>query len=210
MVEENSYRLAVLGLFVAAFPTGLYFRLRSMASGERLDRREEGWLLVPLRLCGAAFLGGVVAYVINPTWMSWAALPLPAVVRWAGLALCAAALPLMVWVMRSLGKNLTDTVATRRDATLVTHGLYRWVRHPFYGVGFLWFVGLTLLTASGFLAALGAAAFTLLVVRTATEERKLVERFGDAYREYMRRTGRFFPRLWDDPLRKADSVSQAR
>jgi len=36
-----------------------------------------------------------------------------------------------------LGKNLTDTVVTRKEHTLVTSGPYRWVRHPFLcGVGF--------------------------------------------------------------------------
>ncbi len=34
--------------------------------------------------------------------------------------------------LRSLGKNLTDTVVTRRAHTLVTSAPYRWVRHPFY------------------------------------------------------------------------------
>jgi protein-S-isoprenylcysteine O-methyltransferase Ste14 len=37
--------------------------------------------------------------------------------------------------------------------------------------------------------------FTLLALRTRTEERYLIERFGDQYRDYMKRVGRFFPRL---------------
>ena len=39
---------------------------------------------------------------------------------------------LIVWAFQSLGSNLTDTVVTRRQHTLITHGPYRWVRHPFY------------------------------------------------------------------------------
>jgi protein-S-isoprenylcysteine O-methyltransferase Ste14 len=35
----------------------------------------------------------------------------------------------------------------------------------------------------------------LIIARTSTEERKLVDRFGDDYVEYMRRTGRFLPRI---------------
>jgi protein-S-isoprenylcysteine O-methyltransferase Ste14 len=38
-------------------------------------------------------------------------------------------------------------------------------------------------------------AFAMLVVRTRIEEEKLIERFGDDYRAYMARTGRFLPRL---------------
>ena len=39
---------------------------------------------------------------------------------------------LLVWTFRCLGKNLTDTVVTRQEHTLVMQGPYRWVRHPFY------------------------------------------------------------------------------
>ena len=39
------------------------------------------------------------------------------------------------------------------------------------------------------------ARFGLLALRTRIEERYLVERFGDKYRAYMDRVGRFFPKL---------------
>jgi len=39
---------------------------------------------------------------------------------------------LLIWTLRTLGANLTDTVITRKEHTLVTSGPYRWVPHPFY------------------------------------------------------------------------------
>ena len=36
--------------------------------------------------------------------------------------------------------------------------------------------------------------FTLLALRTKTEETYLIERFGDQYRDYMARVGRFLPK----------------
>jgi protein-S-isoprenylcysteine O-methyltransferase Ste14 len=36
----------------------------------------------------------------------------------------------------------------------------------------------------------------LYLVRVPREERMLLEQFGDAYRDYMQRTGRIIPRLW--------------
>jgi protein-S-isoprenylcysteine O-methyltransferase Ste14 len=116
--------------------------------------------------------------------------------RWIGACLAVFGVPpLLFWTFHSLGKNLTDTVVTRRDHTLVTHGPYRWVRHPFYDVLLLWVVSMSLLTANWLLALFGLTAFAMLVVRTRIEEDKLIERFGDEYREYMARTGRFLPRL---------------
>ncbi len=42
----------------------------------------------------------------------------------------------------------------------------------------------------------GGIALGLLVLRTRIEEEKLIERFGEDYKEYMKRTGRFLPRLF--------------
>ena len=101
----------------------------------------------------------------------------------------------MFWTFHSLGKNLTDTVVTRRVHTLVTHGPYRWVRHPFYDVMLLWVISMSVLTANWLLALLGVSAFAMMVIRTRIEEEKLIERFGDEYRTYMKRTGRFLPNV---------------
>jgi protein-S-isoprenylcysteine O-methyltransferase Ste14 len=40
--------------------------------------------------------------------------------------------------------------------------------------------------------------FTLLALRTRIEERYLIERFGDPYRDYMKRVGRFLPKAFRD------------
>jgi protein-S-isoprenylcysteine O-methyltransferase Ste14 len=152
--------------------------------------------MIGLRLCGLVALIALVAYLINPSWMGWAYLPLPTWLRWIGACLAVFALPLLLfWTFHSLGKNLTDTVVTRREHTLVTHGPYRWVRHPFYDVVLLGVVSMSLLTANWLLALSGLTTFAMLVVRTRIEEEKLIERFGDEYRAYMARTGRFLPRL---------------
>ena len=85
----------------------------------------------------------------------------------------------MYWTLTNLGKNLTDTVATRRDATLVTSGPYHFVRHPFYVTAALLMAGVALLSANWFIGACGLAGIVLLVARTPKEEEKLVEKFGD-------------------------------
>ena len=200
MADDQTFRL-ILALGMMAFlPVALYHRVRSQASGEKLDRRQEGlFILLTLRPCGLAAMGGLVRFVLNPAWMSWASLPLPTAVRWAGVAVGVPTVAFGIWTFRSLGRNITDTVVTRREHTLVTSGPYRYVRHPFYVTAALAFTANALTTANWFIALTGFAALVLLVIRTATEETKLVERFGDDYRRYMARTGRFFPRLRSAP-----------
>lgn len=197
MTTESTFRAVTIASITLCLPISLYYRIKSQATGEPLARREEGVLvMVGLRLCGVLSWALFAAYLMNPAWVSWSSLALPAWVRWAGGTFGLLVVPpLLFWTFHSLGKNLTDTVVTRREHTLVTHGPYRWVRHPFYGVVFLWVLSLSLLTANWLLALLGGVAVTLLVTRSRVEEAKLAERFGDDYRAYAQRTGRFFPLL---------------
>jgi protein-S-isoprenylcysteine O-methyltransferase Ste14 len=195
MPQDDLFRLLLAGAFLAMMPLGAYFRFQSGRSGEKLDRRQEGWfMLVALRLLGLLLWLGFIAYLIWPTWFESLRLPVPLGGRIAGLFVGACAIALFVSVLRHLGKNLTDTVVTRREHTLVATGPYRWVRHPFY-VAYLLSIGATtLVAANGFFIVVGLPVFVLLYLRTAQEEAELVKRFGHEYRDYMYRTGRFFPR----------------
>ena len=201
--DDQTFRL-ILALGMAAFvPVALYHRVRSQATREKLDRRQEGlFILLTLRPLGLAAMGGLVAFLLDPAWMAWSSLPLPVALRWAGVAVGVPTVALGIWTFRSLGRNITDTVVTRREHTLVTSGPYRYVRHPFYVTTALALVANSLTTANWFVALTGAAALALMVIRTTTEEAKLVERFGDDYRRYTARTGRFFPRLRSAPAAK--------
>lgn len=196
MNDDLVFRNALLAIVALVLPVLLYYRIRSQATGEPLDRRQEGlFILATLRPVAAAAYGGIIAFLIDPAWMAWSSVPLPSGVRWAGVGVCAASAVLWIWTFYRLGPNLTDTVVTRRAHALVTNGPYRWVRHPFYGCVALFTGGTALLAANWFVAVTGALVVVLLVVRTRTEEAHLLARFGPAYERYINRTGRFLPRL---------------
>ena len=133
--------------------------------------------------------------MINPQWMAWASVPVPIWLRWCGFVFIGLGGFLIVWTFSNLGKNLTDTVVTRQNHTLVTTGPYRYVRHPFYLAGFLALMGGSIVTANWFSLLAGLVPLSFLVVRTRIEEDKLIERFGDEYRDYMAATGRFLPKF---------------
>lgn len=196
MTGEDLFRWTMVAGFVAVVAITLPHRIKSN-SGESLDRRKEGvFVLVTLRPVAAALWFSIIGYMINPQWMAWSALPLPAGIRWIGAALCIAAIALLLWTLPALGTNLTDTVVTRAQHTLVTRGPYRWIRHPFYvAMGFLTF-GCCLLAANWFMFVTGVVVFGLLAFRSRAEEEQLLARFGEPYREYRERTGRFVPKWW--------------
>jgi protein-S-isoprenylcysteine O-methyltransferase Ste14 len=191
------YRWLILGVLLSALGTSGYFRRRARIEGGTIGRREEGALLVALRaLVTLPLLAAIVAYVVNPGWMSWSAFDAPTWARLAGVALGVLSIPSVYWVLTSLGKNVSETVLTKPDHELVTVGPYRWVRHPLYTTG------LTLLLAVGLMAAnvalllfVALAAIMIRFVVIPREESALADRFGEEYRRYMRRTGRLLPRL---------------
>lgn len=196
MPADNHFRIALVLLLVPTFAVGAYHRIRA-ASGEKISHREEGYVFATvLRLGGLVLWIGTFGYLLFPTYFQWAAMPAPNWLRWLGLGVGAFGPLLMYWTMSSLGKNLTDTVVTRAGATLVTHGPYRFVRHPFYVTAAILILSVTLLTANWLIGLSGMAVMALLVIRTAKEEQMLIDRFGEQYRRYMRMTGRFFPRLF--------------
>ena len=175
-------------------PIAATYRIRSRTR-EKLDRRQEGlFLLIGIRLAGLVTLGSVFAFLVNPASMEWAAAPIPRWARWTGVALAGVASLLWLFTFHHLGRNLTDTVVTRREHTLVTTGPYAYVRHPFYLAIALLVVANALTAANWFIFISGLALLALLVKRTGIEEAKLIERFGSYYLKYMERTGRFLPR----------------
>ena len=75
---------------------------------------------------------------------------------------------------------------------LSTEGLHRWVRHPLYSALFLM---LWSLVATPFGACTAVFGSIYLVLGTRSEERKLVQQYGDKYRLYRESVPAFFPRF---------------
>jgi protein-S-isoprenylcysteine O-methyltransferase Ste14 len=197
MTEDIFVRIPVAMIIVAAFSISIYFRSRAQQQGGPVSRREEGpVILVGLRLAGLAGVLLLIAYLINPAWTSWATAPWPAGIRVTGIVLSAGCLPFIWWLFHHLGTNVTDTVALRADHALVTTGPYRYVRHPLYTVGSTLWLGIVLATTLWVLLFILVPGLGLLAWRTRTEEANLEARFGDEYRAYASRTGRFLPRLF--------------
>ncbi len=193
---DATFRPFVIAGFFLIILIALPFRFRSQSTREKLDRTQEGIvMLITLRLTGLILWLSVLAFMRDPASMAWASLPLPAWARWSGVALSALTAVALLWTLTSLGRNLTDTVVTRQAHTLITRGPYQWVRHPFYDCMAAFMISTALMMANWFVLAAGLVTFTLLAVRSRIEEEKLLERFGEPYRAYQARTGRFLPRM---------------
>ncbi|MBI2186246.1 MAG: isoprenylcysteine carboxylmethyltransferase family protein [Acidobacteria bacterium] len=79
---------------------------------------------------------------------------------------------------------------------LVTTGPYAWCRNPMYLGHIIFLSGLTLTLPSWLAGAITAASIVWFQFRVQRDERRLRERFGQAYEEYCTRVRRWIPGLF--------------
>lgn len=196
MNDDIFFGRLLLIAFLIIFPFAFYYRLQS-DSGEKLDRLKEGlFILISLRLVGFVGIIALFAFIINPDNMKWSSLNFSTSFRWFGICLGVFAGSLLLYTFKTLGKNLTDTVVTRKEHLLVTNGPYKFVRHPFYVSAFLASTANSITAANWFLFLTTAMFIFLIILRTKKEEFFLEERFGENYKIYQKNTGKFFPKIF--------------
>ncbi len=188
--------LAAAAVLLAMVIAGTY--RRRATAGESFSIEDEGLAIaVPLRLGGLLVWLYAPALALFPEALAWTTFDgLPVWLRAvaAGMALLIVP-PFIVWAQRSLGRSVSPTVVIRDGHRLVTEGPYRYIRHPLYTAGLVFFVSLAVMTESWFLLAALAVMFGVLLLRVPKEEANLLRAYGDEYRRYRQRTGRFLPRL---------------
>ena len=78
---------------------------------------------------------------------------------------------------------------------LVAGGPYAWTRNPMYLGHLVFLTGLALMLHSGLAAAIAMASAVFFHLRVKKDEKRLRERFGEAYTEYCGRVRRWIPGL---------------
>lgn len=197
-MNENIFRILVGLIFVTALSISGYFRRKAdRESGEKISRSVDGTaMMTAIRIGGLLLWLSPIIYVTTPQWMNWSKIGLPEAVRWIGVGLGIFCVFGIYWLFSSIGTGITPTSATRQEHKLSTSGPYRWIRHPLYTFGSSMFVSFGMMADNWFIATLGIFTFILMAIRTPKEEANLIEKFGDEYRAYMKRTGRFLPKLF--------------
>lgn len=80
--------------------------------------------------------------------------------------------------------------------SLITTGVYRYIRHPMYASLLYLTWGIALKNPTVMILVYAAAATVFLYLTVRVEERENLAYFGEDYRLYMKRTRRFVPWLW--------------
>ena len=196
-MNENIFRIVAAVILFSAMGISGYFRRKAdRESGEKLSRKVDGTaLMTMIRIGGLILWLSPFVYLVNPVWMAWSKIGLPESARWLGVGIGILCVLGIYWLFSSIGTGITPVSATRKEHKLVMHGIYHYIRHPLYTLGSSLFISFGMMADNWFIATLGILTFILMAIRTPKEEANLIEKFGDEYREYMKRTGRFLPKL---------------
>ncbi len=196
MKSQAVFRIILFSLYILFGLVRVFYMRRGSESSKRVSRTRQDRLRIGL--ISAFGLVGLIAglvHVFAPQRARWATLPTPTWSRWLGAALGIVTLPLFLWTHDALGKNWSADIVIKEGHTLIIGGPYRWVRHPMYTAIFLQSLTFFLLSANWIIGLAGLGANILIAARVDKEEALMIEEFGDEYRAYMQRSGRFLPRM---------------
>jgi protein-S-isoprenylcysteine O-methyltransferase Ste14 len=113
-----------------------------------------------------------------------------------GLMMILAGLIIRFVAIATLKKNFSGALRIRDGHTLVKSGIYKQVRHPAYLGAIILFIGIPVMLSSviGFLVML--LLIPILLHRIKLEEKMMIERFGEEYKDYMRSSKRLIPYIY--------------
>lgn len=162
----------------------------------QISRNEMGWpekQRLAISLTGLGIIPFLYVATGFPKFANYTFQPLLCL---AGIVMVAVALVLFHLTHKALGRNWSVTLQLREKHELITHGVYKYVRHPMYTAFWAWALAQALLLPNWVAGFSGIIGFgTLYLLRVGPEEKLMLDEFGEDYRSYMDRTGRLLPKF---------------
>ena len=146
-----------------------------------MGKRGEGWFLLQLVLFAMILFAPKLLPLDLPLWL-----------RVLGLAVIVVGGVFGTGGVLALGRNLTPFPKPIEGGTLVTSGVYGWVRHPIYTGLILGTLGWSLWRENLLGIGLAALLFVFFDLKSRREERWLMDAYPD-YVEYRRRVKKLIP-----------------
>jgi len=114
----------------------------------------------------------------------------------AGLSLFIVGLSIAIVAQLTLKRFYSSTLVTRKDHQLITHGVYRFVRHALYLGVLIAIMGVPVYAPSLYGFLILSLSISIFLLRIKMEEDMLIKHFGDEYQAYRRATKKLIPYLY--------------
>jgi len=173
-------------------------KIHERRAGERSSLKDTPAAEATLMMLWGLASGILPFFYIFSSWLDFANLPftMPPILGFLGAIFFLVSIWLLHRSHADLGKLWSPTVEPEARQRLVTDGVFKRIRHPMYAAHVLWGIAQTLLLPNFIAGPLALVLmFAVIVLRVPREERAMIEEFGDEYRQYMKTTGRVFPKF---------------
>jgi protein-S-isoprenylcysteine O-methyltransferase Ste14 len=121
--------------------------------------------------------------------------PAYAALRWVAALCVVMCLALTAKCWQRMGSDWRMAVSETQRSALITDGLFARVRHPIYALQMLLMLCSVLIVPTAAMLVIAIVHLSLMNLKARNEERHLLKMHGARYEAYLKRTGRFFPRL---------------
>jgi protein-S-isoprenylcysteine O-methyltransferase Ste14 len=196
VTNELLFRVVFSALWIIFFASVTWVSYSTRESAGKQTTRHARRLRIAALALAVLYLWGALLYALLPGRTMFLSVPLPDWFRVVMVGVATLGILFVSWGYWALGKNWAPSVSgVRKDTILVTTGLYGLVRHPIYLGAFIFLGALTLVAANLLILLPTLGLLVLLYTSIDEEEAMLIDRFGNEYREYMKRTPRFIPKF---------------
>lgn len=140
----------------------------------------------------------ILPFIYSATnWLDFANYSLPVWAGWAGILLMICALLIFSRAHVDLKSNWSPTLEIFEQHTLVTSGIYGYIRHPIYASQWLWVIAQMLLLQNWLAGPIDLIFFIpFYILRVRAEEKMMIDTFGKQYHQYKEKTGGIIPKGW--------------
>ena len=191
-----------MSIFIIVYWVGLVIEIIVRAPVNRViktaEKTEQRVSLTENILLGLLTLGGLPFPLIYSLthWLDFANYTLPVWMGWLGVIFLGMGVFIFARAHLDLKSNWSPSLEIYRGHTLITNGIYGYIRHPMYASQWLFTIGQLLLLQNWLAGPLGFIVFIpFYFLRVKAEEQMMLENFGDPYRQYMQKTGRVIPKI---------------
>lgn len=194
--------LSIVFFFLILIIKASYLLLMRRINPIAIGRGKKGWSLAFELIAFGGLVVWIVEIILRATHASFHVVP-PGldpqlidsiVVKTVGVVLVASALMLFALGFLSFGNSWRVGLDTQTPGALVTSGTFAFTRNPIFVALDLWFVGIFLINGTLVFLIFALLAVIVLHVQMLREEKFLAGLYGEPYREYVRRTARYF--IW--------------